>query len=242
MKNILKFGLLACLATAFVFAGCKKDDDDNNGDSGILPKKVSKIVETRVVDGESSDPYTSNFDTDGRLVSGGRSEKSVQYNYSDNAIEEIFNNKGKTTTSVYKVSDGRIVDLDGGKITYSSEGYLSLIDFDEFETEFTIIDGKLTEMESRESEDGKTYSTKYQFTNDNTLNNLNVDLSYFFLLEGICPGYFGKRLKYLPSSQIEVGGDNEITKFTYTYDGDYLTKIIVQFDDNESLICEIFYY
>ena len=29
MKNILKFGLLACLAAAFVFAGCKKDDDDS---------------------------------------------------------------------------------------------------------------------------------------------------------------------------------------------------------------------
>ena len=29
MKNILKLGLMACLATAFVFAGCKKDDNNN---------------------------------------------------------------------------------------------------------------------------------------------------------------------------------------------------------------------
>lgn len=29
MKKIFKFGLTACLATAFVFAGCKKDDDDS---------------------------------------------------------------------------------------------------------------------------------------------------------------------------------------------------------------------
>ena len=29
MKKIFKFGLTACLATAFVFAGCNKDDDDS---------------------------------------------------------------------------------------------------------------------------------------------------------------------------------------------------------------------
>ena len=33
MKNILKLGLTACLAVAFVLSGCKKDDDDNNSSS-----------------------------------------------------------------------------------------------------------------------------------------------------------------------------------------------------------------
>ncbi len=44
MKNILKLGLTACLAAAFVFAGCKKDDDSkysvtlsaNNAEWGVV--------------------------------------------------------------------------------------------------------------------------------------------------------------------------------------------------------------
>ena len=67
MKNILKFGLIACLATAFVLAGCKKDDDDdNNGGSNnsvsILPKKVSKIVVP-----EEKGIYTYTFNDEGKV-------------------------------------------------------------------------------------------------------------------------------------------------------------------------------
>ena len=45
MNNILKYGLVACLAAAFVFAGCKKDDDEskysvtlsaNNAEWGVV--------------------------------------------------------------------------------------------------------------------------------------------------------------------------------------------------------------
>ena len=45
MKNVLKYGLTACLAVAFVFGGCKKDEDDakysvtlsaNNPEMGVV--------------------------------------------------------------------------------------------------------------------------------------------------------------------------------------------------------------
>ena len=247
MKNILKFGLLACLATAFVFAGCKKDDDDANnggGNSGvsILPKKVTKIVVLYTESkGYSHNPHTHTFDSDGKLLSVEHEDYSYYFSYSDNEIVETCKSheEGKTETYAHKVSNGRIVSMYDGELTfsYSSDGYLASFNDGGDGTKFTINDGKLTAMEEKNK--GETYM--YKFTYDNTPNNLNVDLSYFYALDGECPGYFGKRLKFLPSSVIEIGGDNDVTTFTYTYDSDYLTRITEQYDDGGKTTYEIFY-
>ena len=60
-------------------------------------------------------------------------------------------------------------------------------------------------------------------------------------------GYFGKRVKNLPSSMVGMSvedGKTEVDKtttFTYIYDGEYLTKIEESQDDGDKITYEIFY-
>ena len=46
MKNILKYGFTACLALAFVFSGCSKDDDNDDNNSNDSEESSTSIVGT----------------------------------------------------------------------------------------------------------------------------------------------------------------------------------------------------
>lgn len=46
MKNILKYGFTACLAAAFVFSGCSKDDDNDDNNSNNSEESSTSIVGT----------------------------------------------------------------------------------------------------------------------------------------------------------------------------------------------------
>ena len=89
-------------------------------------------------------------------------------------------------------------------------------------------------------------SSEYNITYTNKLNNLNVDLSLFLLdneLDGLpqlpLTGYYGKRIKNLPlsitrqstredtrNSETTTETSASVYNFTYTYNGDYPTKIV----------------
>lgn len=257
MKNILKLGLLACLVTAFVFAGCKKDDDDENtGTENILPKKVTKIVETieyTFDDDLENRIYNYNyyFDENGKLIKdeyfrNGELKESTTYQYTENSI--------KYDDATCRVEKGRIsqLDYDGGTVTfsYSAEGFLSSYSYTDesegktytSELKYTYENGNIVKIEN--NEDGDSYIVEYSY--GNTLNNLNVDL--FFIYEDMLPftGYFGKRVNNLPSSMVGKSiedGKTEVDKtttFTYIYDGEYLTKI-EESQGNDKRTYEIFY-
>ena len=253
MKRLLNYGLVASLMVAFVFAGCKKDDDDQNTETqNILPKKVSKIVDNA----SERSKYIYYFDENGRLIKDesfykGELEDSDTYQYTENSIQY-----GTVTCSV---ENGRItnlvsVDSDNEKMTakfnYSADGYLtSYLYTDEYkgktyssEIKYTYENGNIVEIENKD-EDG-SYIVKYSY--GETLNNLNVDL--IFLYEDIMPfsGYLGKRTKNLPSSMVGTSvGDEEseevsTSTFSYIYDGEYLTKI-EETHGNKKRTYEIFY-
>lgn len=224
--------MVACLTAAFVFAGCKKDDDENSETQNLLPKKVTKIIE----DYGDGDIYTYYFDGNGRLTKDesfykGKLDDSDTYQYTENSIKY----DGVTCS----VENGRISQFvfdDGSTVKFNySGGYLSSYLYKEIydgetytsELTFTYKDGNLVEVQN--NEDGDLYIVKYSY--GQALNNVNVDL--MFLFEDIMPftGYFGKRTKNLPSSMAGTSIENGKTKegktstFTYVYDGEYITKI-----------------
>jgi len=81
-------------------------------------------------------------------------------------------------------------------------------------------------------------------------NNLNVDITLLLLDYPPFSDYLGKRNKNLPTSMSEIetytrnGKEPEketyVEQYTYTYDGDYLTKITVAYRSKEYTY-EIFY-
>lgn len=336
MKKFFKFGLTACLATAFVFAGCKKDDDDskfavtlsannaewgtvagggefaegteiqimatansgyhfekwsdddtnnprtitvdknialiaifaegngsgtvngggnnNQGNTGIatgdiLPKKVSKIVETYSKNSELRETITYLFDTNGRIVSETKVDEreddtSIKtYTYTDNTIV-----KQSSSKCVFNIENGRIVSdtLDDGgtgkyiypsTYTYTSDGYIeSIVTISKDngniieKRNFTVAGGNIISCNSYfEGDEDRT-----TFTFGDKPNNLNVDITLLFYNLNYPTGYLGNRNKNLPSSFNDLykpqnaadNGEQHIGEFAYTYNGDYLTKIV----------------
>ena len=219
--------------------------NNNSGNNGtatgdILPKKVIKIIEK-----DANDVTTYLFDTQGRIISEtetykGEVESVKNYTYSDNTIVRKSSSK-----TVFNVENGRIVsdvleDGDGEYIypseyTYTSDGYLvSYIttsklskDFID-ESKFSIIDGNIIENQHHYVDTYEDRNSKTTVVFGDKLNNLNIDVTLFLIDYDLHPltGYYGKRNKNLPSSCSEVHTEyTYIEQFTYTYDGDYLTKI-----------------
>ena len=144
--------------------------------------------------------------------------------------------------------------------TYTSDGYLASAvttaegkSTEEFinESKLIVTNGNMTEAE------GHYLDGEYDIKDNLTIvfgdkpNNLNVDIT-LLLLDYSAPfsDYLGKRNMNLPTSMSEIstytrnGKEPEketyVEQYTYTYDGDYLTKITVAYRSKEYTY-EIFY-
>lgn len=254
-----------------------ENGNSNSGNNGtatgdILPKKVTKIIYTYANEDHGS-IETVYFDAEGKILSSESKsynrpdeEKNVTiYQYSGN---EIKIDEGWRTTT-YKVENDRITegmytyrdhpkDTETQKYSYSPEGYLVSISTGEGNGNFKIENGNVVSYEEYEESDKyKWYeneTTQYIY-NNNVPNNLNIDIAQMIIYDDGFPltGYFGNRLKNIPSQVIFVEesgtiksdgtkekGDEEryIDNYKFTYDGDYLTKIET---DDALIIIEIFY-
>lgn len=270
MKKLLNFSLLAILAASFVLTGCKKDDDSNPGgettkQDGILPKKVVKIVKNYVGHEEYySDTYL--FDAEGRITShtekDGKYSDITTYTYTEDKCVCVYDN-GENTLTI-NVENGRFVSSNYGnkdEYTYTSDGYIKSEKWDDTEgtgnIEYTVTDGNITSYIDHYVE---KYDNKEDIRDENTtltygnkLNNLNVDIVPIICNLDLYPGCCGKRCKNLPTSisSIKMKRDDgqesnstELEEYTYTYDGDYLTKVTKKNTDSDGVserIYEIYY-
>ena len=261
-KNILWLIAFALLMPLFALTACSDDDDDDNNDSNgdkteqtsndgtkVLSKKVTKIVE-----GDENYGHTWYFDEDGRLTSekdtDGKSTDIITFNYSKDKIEV-----GESWT--YLLENGRVVewrkDQDGGKYTYSSDGYLAsyICDDGDYleEYKYIIENGNFTKIER--------LSTGYKYRSEEStsisysskLNNLNnVDLTAVLINMESLGNYFGKRSKNLPSTITKIDKEtqttykgetteetySEVENFEYIYEGDYPVKILVEWTETSN--------
>ena len=237
-----------------------------NGD--ILPKKVTKIVMTNSSE-EVVDTYlfdTQGRIISDTETYKGKEEGENTYIYTDNTITWLEGGKSHT---VFNIENGRIVSdvMTEGKngkhvttYTYTSDGYLASAvttaegkSTEEFinESKLIVTNGNMTEAE------GHYLDGEYDIKDNLTIvfgdkpNNLNVDIT-LLLLDYSAPfsDYLGKRNMNLPTSMSEIstytrnGKEPEketyVEQYTYTYDGDYLTKITVAYRSKEYTY-EIFY-
>ena len=234
---------------------------------GILPKKVTKIVTS---DGDYTTTYL--FDAQGRIISDtetykGKVEEINTFTYTDSTITWYEENVLHT---VFNIKNGRIVsDVKNGEYvypttyTYTSDGYLASMvttaegkSTEEFieESKFTVTNGNNTEYEGQYIYgDGKDEDKATVAFGDKP-NNLNVDVT-LLVDYGLClfSDYYGKRNKNLPTtanesytyiSNGETRSNVYVVQYTYTYDGDYLTKITVAYSsrgDSGEHTYEIFY-
>ena len=261
-KNLLWLVAVALLLPLFALTACSDDDDDDNANTEqtstngttTLSKKVTKIVCTCTYyseEGESEAEETYLFDTDGKIISMLRDEGKdtflYTYTYTSNQIIVaesgtfvgcIYYNleNGRITESVYEYKDSK----DTYKYTYSSDGYLASViegraeeTASPYTTIYTVSDGNYSMIKTTWDDEGITQSITYS----SNLNNLNVDLAQI-LIWGT-PYYLGNKIKNLPSSINEVDNYDEWkynsnSSFYYTYEGNYLTKIVKNEVENQT--------
>lgn len=229
---------------------------EESGDVEILPKKISKVI----VSDEEDYTYEYTY-KDEKIVSVKRTEKpsnditTSTYTYSSDKItieiheSPISYNASVTLAlkdnklSVYTRNEDEQGDKSVNKYEYTYNGdYISYVAGDEdgdwSKETFSFIEGKF--MTYKYETDG--YSDFYEYTYDNQLNNLNIDLFTYLARdwdswsgeEGFLLGIIGKRSKYLPSSMKWTIEDDEEdgrkkTEYVFSYkmDGKYITEMTI---------------
>ena len=257
-----------------MFTACSDDDDkdvnDETTDVTILPRKIKKILNYEYEDGRLEDSYEYEFsyDADGRIISYKQNDEIEKYTYSANKI--TIRNDKYDEEYIFIVENGRItsyscIDADGvenGTLKYDGN-YLNKVNAsykedgeEESWTEtFSFSNGNLSKYEYNDDDDWENVV----FTYGNQLNNLNIDLFYFFeYVESYVAKAFifdmtGKRSKCLPSSikysypewdedeEKVIGTETYTVNFTYEMDGEYITKFIIKDEDGYTDIYEIEY-
>ena len=259
MKHILNYGLMAAMVAAVTFTSCSKDNEEDENELSILPKKVTKI--------ESSNQFTYEFDSDGRIFKTTNAFYSTTYQYTNNsvivsyAIMDIndttiiqFETKnGRITSAKYleSIDDGVYKETNKMKYSYSADGYLSTMKSTIYgsvsNSNYCVENGVVKSISG--DGDGIVISSKFTY-NSKILNNLNINLWYvLYNTEPLFGDKLGKRFVQLPTSYTAVGKDGEEEEsmscdFSYEYDGDYLKKItsIISYDgETETTTYEIFY-
>lgn len=234
-----------------------EEQPEEGGDIEILPKKISKVI---VSEGEDYD-YTYEYTyKDEKIVSVKRTDKpsnditTSTYTYSSDKItieiheSPISYNANVTLAlkdnklSVYTRNEDEKGDKSAYKYEYTYSGdYISYVEGDEdgdwSKETFSFIEGKF--MTYKYETDG--YFDFYEYTYDNQLNNLNIDLFTYIAWdwdswsgeEGFLLEIIGKRSQYLPSSMKWTTEDEEDGQepteyvFSYKMDGEYITEMTI---------------
>lgn|GEM_PF-6059059 len=236
----------------------------------ILPKKVVKISEISYEDDPSVTYYY--FDEKGRIYKSDSWEDGVLeedseefYHYTETTIENEDKDKYHPSIEKLVIENGKITKLTESRdldirttiFDYSERGYLSSMkwasDYSDGIIELTEENGYLVSSNKKytikEKSEIDTREYESVFTYDDKLNNLNVDLS-FLIYEELFTTFTnmtGKRFQGLPSKLTstvkETGEIAEYFTYHYTYDGEYVTKIVVYIHDDETHVEEddIFY-
>ncbi|MBQ3616998.1 MAG: hypothetical protein II939_02390 [Bacteroidales bacterium] len=236
----------------------------------ILPKKVVKISEKSSEDDPTVTFYY--FDEKGRIYKSDSWEDGVldetstdYYTYTDKTIECAYTKNYHSYIEKLEIENGLITKFsetndNEERMTifgYSDKGYLSSMkwtsDYSDGIIELTEENGYLVSSHEKftTKEKSKIETSEYEsvFTYDGKLNNLNVDLG-FLIYEELYTSFMnmtGKRFQGLPSKLTstvkETGEIAEYFTYHYTYDGEYVTKIVVYIHEDETHVEEddIFY-
>ena len=249
--------------------------EEKSSDVEILPKKISKIIESfedeDALKGIGKNIYEFSYDDKGRIVSlkvteDGETEpymSTCTYSSNQLVIKEIGGDKQTETYT-----------LENGKAKHYKKTYPIYEEFDEFAFEyggdylsqikgiieseypttenFIYVGGKLTQYKWIDEEFDNVYAL-LDFTYDQQLNNLNLDLfgiilaDYFENIEDLfLYDITGKRSVYLPEKVKVSGIDDEDGKYEYSVSfkyevkDNYITKVIID-EDGEKYEYEIFY-
>ena len=269
----LAFLSCLAMATTFTSCNKDDDNNPDNGEifeNGfkILPKKVVKISEKSSETDASPDYYY--FDEKGRISKSDTWEDGVLeedseeiYHYTETTIENEDKDKYHPSIEKYEIENGKITKLtqlnigeeSTTKFGYSQKGYLSTIkwtsDYSDGILELTEENGYLVSSHEKYTRKKESDTREYEsvFTYDDKLNNLNVDLG-FLIYEEMFTSFFnmtGKRFQGLPSklttTNKATGEIAEYFTYKYTYDGEYVTNIVVYYHEDGEHTAEddIFY-
>ena len=268
MKHILNYGLMAAMVAAVTFTSCSKDNEEDEIELSILPKKVTKIECTNA----AGYPIIYEFDSEGRISKMTNVLYSTTYYYTNNSVISSSDSEvlgiNVTTTIKFETKNGRITNIkytvstDDGvneeeygqlKYSYSADGYLSTMEGTMNRTvtksNYCIENGIIKTISSDIEGGEASSSTTFTYSNK-ILNNLNVCLWNLIIgSEPLFGDKLGKRFVQLPTSITAIGKDGEEEEtltynFSYEYDGDYLKKIssTISYDgETETTTYEIFY-
>ena len=240
---------MSCLAAATILStSCSKDDED---EPTTVNKSITKIVKT--INNSMIKANITTYDNNGRILTQtvklDNYESKIIYEYTDNTMtmtsgssnmKDVFTiENGRVTECVYQYSETTNAKIN---YSYSSNGYLSSRTIENSENQFSNATYKYTEKNGNyvSYDCEQSGITHYNFDYTDKLNNFSVDITGLIInLGNGGNNVFGKRSKNLPS---ECSIDEKSkTTYTYTYDGDYLVKIIEEQDGEIVSTYEIFY-
>lgn len=166
-----------------------------------------------------------------------------------NSVEEGSDSDYRCETELSYGENGYLT----GYVGKSTEGTTGTGTLTTDETGFlTKISGRY-EYEDSEEDNG-TISIDF-IPNTSVRNNLNLDLMYIdeiadfdeiAIFDGHLLGVCGKRTTYLPQQYTstwidEEGTDSLTVKYDYVFDGEYISKIVIDYGEGEKDTLELFY-
>lgn len=245
----------------------------------ILPKKIIKVTEYEVEDGEKFDEdYNEyNYDENGRITyckgKYGETDR-YDYAYSENEITIRYDDGYSKEKLIFTLENGRITkysreeeendELYKGDIVlkyagnYLSEAVMTSSDKDSETETFSFVGGNLMKYTYVDNNDKQNHSS-LEFTYGERPNNLNIDLLFYTVGEGIMGDVFqfdktGKRSSYLPSSikvtepkwneneDKIIGTETWTLEFKYEVNAEgYITKMTLEEPNGAASIYEFEY-
>ena len=225
--RLLGMALLALIMSIGFVACSSSDNDDNNGDGGNSPKKLTKVI-TSYGDGDKGAEFFS-YDTNGKLKSYYGGEDTYTFNWSDDIVTITNNTDGKTETCYIADNLIRNSTVYNTKYYYNDNNKLTKIQTN-FHTDSVKWDGdKITEQYYIFSYSGKTCKG---FNPVIWVSSKNLFYGNYWL--SACPELIGAKSNQLPDGFKYKNNDNKKeAKISYTFDSEgYVTEFIIQFYNN----------
>ena len=253
MKNIFKLGFAACLTAAFLFSGCKKDDNESDDQQRLVlsaetirKDKVGNIVETKKseykYDARGNCIESNTETTDGNGFS--RQEKTLKkYDGQGNLIEsetyeldlltskESYTYEGNVETRESTTYNrGAVLSAHKQVITYTDsnrEKIKSSITTTNFDNTISVI-----RQENTYDKDGNLTETSIFNENDEltqkTVYNSKNDITQYYYVDGNIDESRSFHLKYTL-----VSGNKQTSQYDY-FDGSKKETVSATTYDSEN--------